>query len=82
MYNYSDARVVNASFLRCNNISLSYTVPGERLKHLPVKNLSLTASVSNPFIIVSKDFKGMDPEVATGNQPISHTYSLNVNISF
>ncbi|MDR1274077.1 MAG: SusC/RagA family TonB-linked outer membrane protein [Odoribacteraceae bacterium] len=82
MYNYSDERVVNASFLRCNNISLSYTLPEAQLKHLPVKNVSLTASVSNPFIIVSKDFKGMDPEVATGKQPISHTYSLNVNISF
>ena len=25
LYNYSDARVVNASFLRCNSLSLSYT---------------------------------------------------------
>ncbi|MDR2414006.1 MAG: TonB-dependent receptor, partial [Odoribacteraceae bacterium] len=82
MYNYSTARVVNASFLRCNAISLSYSVPPPALKSLALKNLLFTASVSNPFIIVSKEFKGMDPEVATGKQPISHTYSLNVNISF
>lgn len=80
MYNYSDARVVSASFLRCNNISLTYNVPEKLLMHT-LKNVSLTASVSNPFIIVSKDFKGMDPEVATGSQPIPRVYSAILNIS-
>ena len=32
-------------------------------------------------MIVSKEFKGMDPEVATGSQPISRTFSFGVNIS-
>ncbi|MDR0544716.1 MAG: SusC/RagA family TonB-linked outer membrane protein [Odoribacteraceae bacterium] len=82
MYNYSTARVVNASFLRCNAISLAYSLPVATLSKTPLKNVLITASVSNPFIIVSKDFKGMDPEVATGKQPISQTYSLNVNVSF
>jgi hypothetical protein len=82
MYNYSTERVVNASFLRCNAIALSYSVPREALKRFSLQNLSLTASASNPFIITSGDFKGMDPEVATGKQPVSRVYSLNVNISF
>jgi hypothetical protein len=83
MYNYSDARVVSASFLRCNNISLTYNLPNKLLQHISgLKNISLTASVSNPFIIVSKDFKGMDPEVATGSQPIPRVYSTILNISF
>ena len=82
MYNYSDARVVNASFFRCNNLSLSYNFTEKLLTYFQLKNLSITASVSNPFIIVSKDYKGMDPEVATGNQPISRNYSLGLNISF
>ncbi|MDR2131212.1 MAG: SusC/RagA family TonB-linked outer membrane protein [Odoribacteraceae bacterium] len=82
MYNYSTARVVNASFLRCNSLALSYSVPGEAVKRLFLKNLQFTASVSNPFLIVSKEFKGMDPEVATGKQPVSRTYSFNVNVSF
>ena len=81
MYNYSDARVVNASFLRCNGLSLNYTLPGKLVKKMYLKNLSFSASVSNPFIIVSKEFKGMDPEVATGSQPISRTFSLGINIS-
>jgi hypothetical protein len=80
MYNYSDARVVSASFLRCNNISLTYNIPEKMLRHT-LKNVSLTASVSNPFVIVSKDFKGMDPEVATGGQPMPRVYSAILNIS-
>jgi TonB-linked SusC/RagA family outer membrane protein len=80
MYNYSDARVVSASFLRCNNISLTYNVPEKLLRHA-LKNVSITAAVSNPFIVVSKDFKGMDPEVATGNQPIPRVYSAILNVS-
>ena len=82
MYNASDARVVNASFFRCNSISLGYTVPEEWVKRMKLTGLSINASVSNPFIIVSKDFKGMDPEVATGSQPISRNYSLSINLSF
>jgi len=81
MYNYSDARVVSASFLRCNNISLTWNVPEKLLMHT-LKNVSLTAAVSSPFIIVSRDFKGMDPEVATGNQPIPRVYSATLNVSF
>lgn len=82
MYNYSDDRVVNASFLRCNNISLSYNFTDRVLKATRMKNLAVTASVSNPFIIVSKDFKGMDPEVATGNQPLVSVWSMGLNVSF
>ena len=81
MYNYSDARVVNASFLRCNGLALNYTLPEKWVKKMYLKNLSFSASLSNPFMIVSKEFKGMDPEVATGSQPISRTVSLGINIS-
>ena len=81
LYNYSDVRVVNASFLRYNALSLNYTLPEKWVKKMYLKNLSFSASVSNPFIIVSKEFKGMDPEVATGSQPISRTYSFGINVS-
>lgn len=82
IYNYSTARVVNASYFRCNNISLTYNFPEEMLKYIRIRNLSVTGSVRNPFIIVSRDYKGMDPEVATGSQPVPRVYSLGVNVSF
>jgi hypothetical protein len=82
MYNYSNVRVVNGSFLRCNDISLTYNPAENILRHLGVKSVALTAAVRNPFIIVSKEYKGMDPEVATGNQPIPRVYSMGLNVSF
>lgn len=81
LYNYSDIRVVNASFLRCNNITLAYNISDGWVTKF-AQNVGVTFSVTNPFIIVSKDYKGRDPEVATGSQPISRNYTLSVNFSF
>ncbi|MCQ4873614.1 SusC/RagA family TonB-linked outer membrane protein [Butyricimonas paravirosa] len=81
MYNFSDIRVADASFLRCNNITLSYNLSNGWITKF-AQNMGFTFSVSNPFIIVSHDYKGKDPEVATGSQPISQNYTFSVNISF
>jgi len=82
MYNYSTARVVSASSLRCNYVSLSYSLDGRIATLLHCKKISAGLGVSNPFAIVSKDFNGIDPEVATGGQPRVRSYSLNLNVSF
>jgi len=82
MYNYSTARVVSASELRCNNINLSYSLPEKIVTVLHCKNIRAGAGVSQPFAIVSKDFNGVDPEVATGGQPRVRSYSLSLNASF
>ena len=81
LYAYSDVRVVDAWYLRCSSISLSYTLP-ERLLPNSLKNLGFSFSLSNPFQIRSKDFKGRDPEVALGNQPLSRSVSFGLNMSF
>lgn len=80
-YNFTDIRVVSASFFRCNNITLSYNCSKGWIRKF-AQNVGMTFSVSNPFIIVSKDFKGKDPEVATGSQPLSQNYTLSLNLSF
>lgn len=82
MYNYSTARVVSASTLRCNNLSLSYTFAESLIKALHLQALSLNASVSNLFSIVSKDFHGRDAEVATGQQPRTRSYSFTLSATF
>ncbi len=83
MYNWSTARVVSASSLRCNNMSLSYTLPNKWVnKTLRMKSLSFGASITNLFSINSKDFKGRDAEVATGQQPRTRSMSINVNAAF
>ena len=81
LYAYSTTRVVDAWYIRCNTIQLSYTVPTEKLPHF-LQNLSCSFSLSNPFQIRSKDFLGRDPEVALGNQPMSHDYAFSLSVSF
>lgn len=78
---YSDVRVVDAWFLRCNSINLSYVFPEKFIRGF-AQNVSCSFTVNNPFQIVSSDFDGRDPEVAKGSQPMSRTFSLNLNVSF
>lgn len=83
MYNYSTARVVNASSLRCNSLSLSYNFDSKWVaRTLRMKALSLAGTLTNLFSINSKDFKGRDAEVATGQQPRTRSVSLHVSASF
>lgn len=82
LYNYSTDRVVSASSLRCNNINISYTLPEKVVKKINCKNIAVGGGLSNPFAINSKDFRGLDPEVAVGGQPRTRTYTFNLNLSF
>lgn len=82
MYNYSTSRVVSKSMLRCNNVSLSYTLPTQWISKFCLSALTIGASVSNVFTIVSKDFHGRDAEVATGQQPLTRGYTFNLNVTF
>lgn len=81
LYANSTARVVDLWFLKCQNLSLSYTLPAKALPQV-IKNLSFNATVSNLFQLRSKDFKGRDPEVMLGSQPLSSTYTLGVTMNF
>ena len=53
--------VQNASFLRCDNISVGYTWPALINGNL---RLRLYGAVQNPFVITK--YKGLDPEVFSG----------------
>ena len=77
----SDVRVVDAWYLRCNSISLSYVFP-ERLIRRFAQNVGFTMTLSNPFQIVSSDFDSRDPEVAKGSQPLTRNFTLSLNVSF
>ena len=85
MYNYSDIRVVKGDFLRCRNLSLSYTIPQKYLKKFGVSMMSCMFNVTNPLTICSSKFRGQDPEQGgTGGTalPITQTYSFSLNVSF
>lgn len=73
----SDYFVENASFLRCDNITLGYTF--ENLLHDSLR-LRLFGACQNPFVITK--YKGLDPEVFDGRdanvypRPVTFTLGL------
>lgn len=77
----SDYWLRNASFLRCDNITLGYTWPGLIKNQL---RLRVYGAVQNPFVITK--YKGLDPEVQGGIDnsvyPRSVTGTLGVVATF
>jgi hypothetical protein len=82
LYDYSTIRVVDADYLRCRNIGVSYAIPPKMLTKAHIQQLSLQASVTNLFYIASGKLEGIDPEVSGNNLPIPRTYSLTLNVGF
>lgn len=83
-YYLSDYFVRNASYLKCQNITLGYSFPA-LLKYNNQDYFSgrLFFTVQNPFIITK--YKGLDPEVSSGidsnpyPRPLSFQLGLNLN---
>lgn len=85
-YYFSDYFLENASYLRCDNITLGYTwnnLLADRLR------LRLFGAVQNPFVITK--YKGLDPEVGgdmdhsgidNNVYPRSRTFSLGLVATF
>lgn len=77
---YSDHYVENASFLKMDNLQLSYDF-GDIGRGV---NLHLSANVQNVFTITN--YSGIDPEVSYGIDsnvyPRPRTYSLTVGLNF
>ncbi|MCL1933228.1 MAG: TonB-dependent receptor [Candidatus Azobacteroides sp.] len=85
--------VADGSYLRGNLIQLGYTIDHKLLTKWNLKRLHVNLSVSNVFLIHSKDFKGYDPEGTSSTArfgqnifffeyPRSRDYSLGLNLSF
>ena len=77
----SDYWLRNASFLRCDNISLGHTWPNLLDNKM---RLRLYGAVQNPFVITK--YKGLDPEVSSGIDrdvyPHSTTFTVGLVASF
>jgi len=56
----SDANIVDASFIRMKNVSLSYVLPGNWLKAIHVDKVRIFTQGQNLFTVTG--FKGIDPE--------------------
>lgn len=85
---FSNLFLEDASFIRCKNITIGYTLPQNILAKAHIYSLRLYANVSNAFTITK--YTGMDPEVGSWNPleagydggyyPQSRVFSVGVNV--
>ena len=77
----SDYFVQNASFVRCDNITVGYTWPNLCNDNLRIR---VYGAVQNPFVITK--YKGLDPEIFSGIDnavyPKPITFTLGVVATF
>lgn len=78
MWAMSDARVVNASFFRCTQMSLAWNAPQKVTKAMHISDLMVSATMSNVFVIGSKAFDGFDPELGDSIQPKMFSFGLSI----
>lgn len=75
----SEFNYVDASFIRCTNMSLSWQLPVSWVRKVRIKDFRLYAQGQNLFTITS--YEGLDPETAsTSSLPILRTITLGLKI--
>ena len=87
-WKYTDMALFSATYVKCKNISVGYTVPKSLLNKVNMSSMRIYASADNLFYVSSK--KGVDPsmsllggfEVGQYVYPNMRTFSLGVNINF
>jgi TonB-dependent starch-binding outer membrane protein SusC len=77
---FSDHMLQDASFIRCDNMSIGYKLP----VFVKGASLRLSAAVSNAFILTK--YKGLDPEkyngIDTNFYPRPRVYTIGLNLDF
>ncbi|MFH4968317.1 TonB-dependent receptor [Gaetbulibacter sp. M240] len=72
--------LVDRSFIRLQDITLSYNLPQTTLKKIGVKNLQFYMSGKN--LVTWTKWPGWDPEVGNSISPIMRTYIFGIKTSF
>ena len=80
MWAQSNVRVADASFLRCTQMSLSYSLPQKVCKKMRLTHVQFSANINNLFVIASKDWKGYDPELGYSIQPRMYSLGLSLGL--
>jgi hypothetical protein len=80
MWGSSDVRVVDASFLRCTQMSLSWNASRRICSKLKISDMMVSLTANNIFVICDKRFNGFDPEL--GNSVMPRIFSLGLNFGF
>ena len=85
MFDYSDARVVSANYMKVQNVSLTYDFPVSWLSTCRLQRLAVTLGVTNLYTFCSNRLKGQTPtqsgfsEVQLSDIP---AWTLGLNVRF
>ena len=77
---------IQRSFVRLQNLTISYHVPSTFLKKAGINNFKIYATGTN--LLTFTDWDGWDPETSTGlgglgnDYPLLKTYSIGINFDF
>lgn len=97
LYGYGQgglAYMVDRSFAKLRNITLSYTLPKKWVRATQLSNISVSAFVNNAFIWTAKDNYYIDPESSTTGSdlrgqfgelyvnPANRIYGFNLSIKY
>lgn len=82
--------VENGSYLRMQNLTLGYTLPGNLLSRIGMKRVRIAVAANNLFTVTK--YSGLDPAVGgaadtnfgidIGNYPLTRSYNAVLNIGF
>ncbi len=84
----SDLYIYSGAYLRCSNLTLSYTLPASLTRRVGVENFRVYVMGENLF--TATKYHGFTPEVGDGtsigidygNYPEARTYTIGFNLSF
>jgi hypothetical protein len=76
----SDAAYMDASFIRCANLALGYSLPDAACKKLHMLGATFSVNMSNVFTITR--YKGIDPETAFGTLPQPRIIAGKLSFNF
>ncbi|WP_282035610.1 SusC/RagA family TonB-linked outer membrane protein [Saccharicrinis aurantiacus] len=86
MYNKSDVRVADGSFVRLRNISLGYNIPATFAKKMGMQRAKVSFQAQNICLLYSDSkLNGLDPEFYRSggvSLPVPRTYTFSLNLSF
>jgi hypothetical protein len=80
-FSLSDGAYTDASYLRLQNLSVAYILPGAWLRKVGFSACTIRMNAQNIFVITG--YKGIDPETQNfGGMPPARIYTENIIFSF
>ncbi|WP_101310510.1 SusC/RagA family TonB-linked outer membrane protein [Labilibaculum manganireducens] len=86
MYNKSDVRIADGSFVRLKTISVGYNIPKTFAQKIGIQNARVSMQAQNIALLYSDSkLNGLDPEFYRSGGvalPVPRTYTFSLNVGF